>query len=192
MTVPRARPGGRTARVRAAALDAALDILRTDGFAALTFDAVAQRARVHRTTLHRRWPSRAALAADALIRYSAERVPVPDTGSLETDLRAFARSVRDAIASRSGRGIASAVADPAVAAELAEVNHRFWEARLEATRVLVERAIARGELAAATEPAFVIELVGGPLWFRTFVVARPADDDYVDRVVDAALGGLER
>lgn len=66
-----------------------------------------------------------------------------------------------------------------------------WPAR-EATHVIVDRAIARGELPAGTDPAFVIELVGGPLWFRTFVVGKPADDEYVDRVVDALLGGLTR
>jgi AcrR family transcriptional regulator len=186
------RPGGRTARVRVAVLDAALDILRGQGFAALTFDAVAQRAGVHRTTLHRRWPSRAALVADALVQHSAERVPVPDTGSLEADLRAFARSVRDAIASRSGRGIASALADPSVARELADVDQRFWGARFEATRVIGESAMARGELPASTDPLFLIELVGGPIWFRTFVVGKRVDDDFVDRVVDAALGGVSR
>jgi AcrR family transcriptional regulator len=164
--------------------------LRDQGFAALTFDAVAQRAEVHRTTLHRRWPSRAALVADALVEHSAEQVPVPDTGSLETDLRAFARSVRNAISSKAGRGIASALADPAVAEELADVDRRFWAARFEATRIIVDRAITRGELLASTDPRFVIELVGGPIWFRTFVVGTRADDDFVDRVVDAALGGI--
>jgi AcrR family transcriptional regulator len=192
MAVAHVRAGGRSARVRAAVLDATLDLLRGQGFAALTFDAVAQRSGVHRTTLHRRWPSRAALVAEALVEYSAERVPVPETGSLETDLRAFARSVRNAVASRASRGIASALADPAVAEELADVNQRFWSARFEASRIIVERAKARGELPASTDPIFVIELVGGPIWFRTFVVGKRADDDFVDTVVDAVLGGLAR
>lgn len=184
------RPGGRSARVRAAVLDATLELLREEGFAALTLDAVAQRSGVHRTTLHRRWSSRAALVADAVAGYSAEQVPVPDTGELETDLRAFARSVRDAIASRSGRGIASALADPEVADELADVGHRFWQSRVEATRVVVERAIARGELPAETEPVLMIELIGGPIWFRTFVLGQKVNDAFVDRVVEAAMTGL--
>ncbi|MGH7788059.1 MAG: TetR/AcrR family transcriptional regulator C-terminal ligand-binding domain-containing protein [Candidatus Binatia bacterium] len=192
MAVGALRIGGRSARVRAAVLGAALGILREHGFAALTFDAVAQRAGVHRTTLHRRWSSRAALVAAALVAHSAERVPIPDTGSLETDLRAFARSVRDAIASRTGRGIASALADPSVAGELADLNQRFWAARFEATRSMVERAIARGELPACADSRLAIELVGGPIWFRTFVVGTRADDHFVDRVVDAALGALSR
>jgi AcrR family transcriptional regulator len=184
------RPGGRTARVRAAVLDATLALLRDEGFAAITFDAVAKRSGIHRTTLHRRWPSRAALVADALAESSAQQVPVPDTGSLTGDLRAFARSVRGAITSRSSRGIASALADPAVAGELAQVTQRFWSARFEAARILVERAQARNELPASTDPVFVIELVGGPIWFRTLVVGRRADDHFLDRVVDTAVKGL--
>jgi AcrR family transcriptional regulator len=189
-TVMRVRTGGRSARVRAAVHEAVLDILRGQGFAALTFDAVAERSGVHRTTLYRRWSSRAALVADALAEHSAERVPIPDTGSLETDLRAFARSVRSAVAARSGRAIVSALADPAVAEELADVNQRFWSTRLEASRVLAERAIARGELAPGTDPSFLIEAVGGPIWFRIFVMGRRADDAFVDRVVDAVARGL--
>jgi AcrR family transcriptional regulator len=173
-------------------VDAALCILREQGFAALTFDAVAQRAGVHRTTLHRRWPSRAALVAAALAEHSATEVPLPNKGSLASDLRAFARSVRDAISSQTGRGIASALADPSVAAELADVHRRFWRARFEATRVLVERAKVRGELPATTDPRFVVELVGGPIWFRTFVVGARANDAFVERVVNAALGGIGR
>jgi AcrR family transcriptional regulator len=188
--LPKPRTGGRSARVRAAVLEATLDILRGQGFAALTFDAVAERSGVHRTTLHRRWPSRAALAAEALADYSAARVPVPDTGSFASDLRAFARSVRDAIASRSGRGIASALADPAVGRELAEVTHSFWDTRFAVVRTMVDRAIGRGELPASTDAAFVIELTGGPIWFRTLVEGRRAEDDFVDRVADAVVRGI--
>jgi AcrR family transcriptional regulator len=190
MTGPDTRPGGRSARVRLAVLDAVLGILRDDGFAALTFDAVAQRSGVHRTTLHRRWPSRGALVAAALVAHSAERVPIPDTGALRTDLQAFGRSVRDAITSRAGRGIASALADPAVRSELREINQRFWGARFDATRAIVERAIARGELPDDIDPPFVVELVGGPIWFRAFVVGSEVSDDFVDDVVETCLGGI--
>jgi AcrR family transcriptional regulator len=190
MPETRERPGGRTARVRAAVLEATLEILRVEGFAAITFDAVAKRSGIHRTTLHRRWPSRAALVADALAESSAQQVPVPDTGILRADLRAFARSVRGAIASKSSRGIASALADPAVAGELAQVTKRFWGSRFDAARLIVERAQARGELAASIDPVFVIELVGGPIWFRTLVVGRRADDGFLDRVIGTAIAGL--
>jgi hypothetical protein len=62
--------------------------------------------------------------------------------------------------------------------------------RFETTRSLVERAKSRGELPAATQPRFVLELIGGPIWLRTIIVGEPADNAFLDRVVDAALRGI--
>ncbi|MFC7589155.1 TetR/AcrR family transcriptional regulator [Nonomuraea antimicrobica] len=49
------RPGGRTARVRAAVLEATQDELVERGFHELTMDQVAARAGVGKTTVYRRW-----------------------------------------------------------------------------------------------------------------------------------------
>jgi AcrR family transcriptional regulator len=187
----RARPGGRTARIRSAVLAATLEFLQESGFGALTFEAVAERAGVHRTTVHRRWASRAALVADALLEVSADHVPVPDTGRLRTDLRRFACHVRDAISTPLSRAIIAALADPTGAAELDQVTRRFWEARFAATAAIVDRAIERGEIAKRTDPRFVVEALVGPIWFRVFVVGEAADDRYVHRLVDAAIAALE-
>jgi AcrR family transcriptional regulator len=61
---PRRR--GRPRREEAATniLDAALALLRAGGYRELTLDEVARRAGVAKTTIYRRWPSKAALAAE--------------------------------------------------------------------------------------------------------------------------------
>jgi AcrR family transcriptional regulator len=51
----RRRPGGRSARVRAAAIAATLAELAETGYSALSLENVARRAGVHKTTLYRRW-----------------------------------------------------------------------------------------------------------------------------------------
>src|SRR5215204_176225 len=61
-----ARPGGRTARTRAAVLDATVAELAEHGHAALTVEAVAARAGVNKTTLYRRWGGKDGLLADAV------------------------------------------------------------------------------------------------------------------------------
>lgn len=172
-------------------LTATLAALQEDGFAGLTVENVAQRSGVHRTTVHRRWPSRSSLVADALLEVSGSQVPVPNTGRVRADLRRFARDVRDAISTPLAKAIVSALAQPGPDAELAGVARRFWEARFDATRVIVDRAIERGELPMATEARFVIEALGGPIWFRTFVVGQPVVDRYLDRVVDTVIAGLQ-
>lgn len=177
--------------MRGDVLAATLDVLREDGFVGLTVEAVATRSGVHRTTIHRRWPSRSALVADALLAVSATQVPLPNTGRLRSDLKRFARDVRDAISSPLAKAIISSLAQPNVGTELRDVASRFWEARFTANNVIIERAIERGELAPGTDARFVIEAVGGPIWFRTFVVGGSADDLFLERVVDTAVGGLQ-
>jgi AcrR family transcriptional regulator len=177
--------------VRAEVLAATLEMLQKTGFAGLTVEGVAERSGVHRTTIHRRWPTRAALVADALLEVSAAQVTVPDTGRLRSDLRRFALDVRDAISSPLAKAIVSALADPRASGELADVARRFWTSRFAATRGIVDRAIARGELAKGTDPRFVVEVLGGPIWFRVFVVSESADGRFVHRVVDSVIAGLE-
>jgi len=87
------RPGGRSARVRAAVRQATLDELVAHGYAGLTIDNVAQRSGVHKTTVYRRWGSPAGLVADALELAAEEAWPLPDTGDLTADLRALTAAV---------------------------------------------------------------------------------------------------
>jgi AcrR family transcriptional regulator len=176
--------------VRADVLATTLEMLQETGFAALTVEGVAARSGVHRTTIHRRWPSRAALVADAVLAVSAVQVAVPDTGSLRSDLRRLGREIRDAISTPLARAIISALAQPGASDEVAGVNRRFWEARFAATARIVERAIERGEIPKGVRPRFVMESLAGPIWFRVFVVAEPAEDRFVHRLVDAVISGL--
>ncbi|HEU5386194.1 MAG TPA: TetR/AcrR family transcriptional regulator [Streptosporangiaceae bacterium] len=58
----------------------------TDG---LTIDAIAAEAGAGRQTIYRWWPSKGAVAADALARHARVVVPGRDTGSFTGDLAAF-------------------------------------------------------------------------------------------------------
>ncbi|MBV8520143.1 MAG: helix-turn-helix transcriptional regulator [Acidobacteria bacterium] len=61
---PRGRP--RRAESDADILGAAAELLRTQRYGAITLDEIARRAGVAKTTIYRRWPSKAALVADVL------------------------------------------------------------------------------------------------------------------------------
>src|SRR5438128_36256 len=84
-----ARPKRGRGRPRRAGADeeiltVALAMLREKGYRDLTVDAVAERARVAKTTVYRRWPSKGALIAAALS--PTGRDPSPNSGSLDRDL----------------------------------------------------------------------------------------------------------
>ena len=188
----RKRPGGRTARVGAAVLDATLEILGEGGFGALTVDEVAGRAGVHKTTIYRRWGSREGLVGAALAARSEVEIPVPDTGSLRDDVAAVAESVATNLSSPLGRALAQTMVGQADDAEIGRIADEFWSTRFARTAAIVERSVGRGELPADTDPRLVIELVVAAVWFRSIVTRAPVDDHFVDTVVDVVLAGLMR
>ncbi|WP_433563052.1 TetR/AcrR family transcriptional regulator [Nocardia sp. CA-151230] len=186
----RRRTGGRSARVRQAVLDATLEVLADNGFDQLSIGAVATRAGVHESSIYRRWKTRERLIFDAMLEHSAENLPVPDTGSLRTDLIAFNRSmvaiVDSPLGTMLGRAMASASDNP----ELAESRAEFWRIRLDGARVMLDRAIERGELETAPDPWLVLEILTAPIHFRKLLTREPLSDDYAERVVDLVLNGL--
>ena len=184
------RPGGRAARVRASALTATIDLLEEVGYERLTIDAVAARAGVHKTTVYRRWPTKAELVLDATRELSEQRIPVPDTGTLRGDLQALGRDIVATIGDEAGgRRSRSLVAAAASTPELALAMHAFWAGRLAATEPIVERAIARGELPATADPNTIIEGLIGPLWIRLLLTGEPVDEAFADRVAELVSAG---
>jgi AcrR family transcriptional regulator len=185
------RPGGRSARVRKAVLRAALEELAALGYSAFSFQSVAQRAGVHKTTVYRRWENRDALLLDALLERATEWVPVPDTGSLRGDLLGLAAGVVASVTTPEMEAvIRTFVAEAPRESELAARGREFWTVRFEVDQQVVERAIARGELPEDTDPAFVIEAVLGPLYFRLLISGASLDMAFAERVVDFVLAGV--
>src|SRR5438477_6874953 len=84
-------PGRRTTRDRA--LAAARDILKEHGYAQLTMERVALQSGVAKTTLYRRWPTRAALCMELYLDLAGRELQTPDTGTIESDLRQIIRTV---------------------------------------------------------------------------------------------------
>ena len=187
---PRKRPGGRTARTGAAVLAATLEILADDGFAALTIDAVAERAGVHRTTVYRRWGTRERLVVDALASQSTTEIPIPDTGTIQGDTEAIARMVSANLASPLGRALAQGMVGHGDDDEIRRVTEEFWRTRFERTDVLVGRAIERRELPEGTDPRLVVEMVVATVWFRSIVTRSPVDDALIAQVADVVIRGF--
>src|SRR3954451_24659709 len=86
----RGRPRDRTLDDRI--LEQVLLLLGSRGYAGLTLDDLATRSGVAKTTILRRWPSKAAVAAAGVERLALQSVDVPDSGTLRDDLHALLRS----------------------------------------------------------------------------------------------------
>ncbi len=187
-TAPKPRPGGRSARVRAAVLGATLDRLLATGFAGLTVADVAADAGVAETTIYRRWPTKSALAAAALNELAAAENPTPDTGTLEHDLRTVLVQIIDLLRRPDVERIIRALA--ALSDEVAGMTaarNAFLQTRINGMQDIVTRATNRGELRQALDPADLLEMLIAPAYLRLLVTGLPLDDALVERSVRAAL-----
>lgn len=186
------RPGGRTARVRAAVLQAAGDALADNGFAHLDLADVARRADVGKTTVYRRWGTVTGLVADLLADMAEQSLPRTESGSLSDDLTAHARLVQRTLNdARQGRlfkaVIAAATCDP----HTAEALHKFYDTRITEWVPCVEQAIERGELPAGTNAREVISAVSAPLYYRLLASGDPFDSRDADRAAEAVVAAAK-
>jgi AcrR family transcriptional regulator len=173
------------------ALAAAAAILRRDGYPRLTMERVAADSGVAKTTLYRRWPSKAALCMDLYLEVAGRELGDPDTGDVARDLKAIANAVVH-LQTRTVAGpafiglIAEAQVNPATrSAFLAE----FADRRRRVTRQVLKRAIARGELRRGTDIDLVIDAIGGATTFRLLQRHAPLTTSFTAAVVDLVLDG---
>src|SRR5689334_3436355 len=151
------RPGGRSARVVTDVLRAALEELGRVGYGRLRIDDVAARSGVNKTTIYRRWPEKSCLVCAAL--KTVGGVPAdPDTGSVRADLIAsFKMSLRGWATDR-GRGILRVLAAERADATVDRLARNLRERYEAARRLILQRAVTRGELPADTDIEFLLEM----------------------------------
>jgi AcrR family transcriptional regulator len=127
--------------------ESALALLAEVGYDRLTMDAVAARARAGKTTIYRRWQSKAELVVDALNSIKGDH-DLPDTGSLRQDLHAMASDLINA-ETHAGALTVGMVNALAHDGELRRVFlAKFIAPRMAGFRTVFERAVARGEMPA--------------------------------------------
>ena len=145
-----ARP--RSVEARSKVLAAASDLMAARGVSSLTIDEVATRSGVAKTTIYRHWPERTSLIVDA-VNAQLEHVGTPDTGSLHGDLVAFfGGMMRTDLSGNVGEIIPCLIEAAGRDPEMAILLDRIGSQRRRVIEVLLERAIARGEIAPARRP----------------------------------------
>lgn len=156
------------------------------GYRALSLERVASRAGVGKAALYRRWPSKAAMVADALDAVGLDITAVPDTGSLEDDIRALLQSLRRLLRHPIARRIIPDLhAERGRSSEMEALLARFTAARRARGLDLIERAIARGELTPNIDTELALDLLAAPIYWRMIVTRGSVDRHYLDRSVCA-------
>jgi AcrR family transcriptional regulator len=168
--------------------DATLALLLEVGYDRMSMDAIAARAHASKATIYRRWPGKQELVLDAVRARGVGLTVAEDTGSLRGDLVATYRSAVHGSAAEDADLIAGVLRAMRTAPELADcVRSQVIESKCDVSRIIVARAVARGELPAETDPLILHE-VASALWFhRVLVVGGPVDDAFIAHVVDDVL-----
>jgi len=185
------RPGGRSARVRAAVHQAVLELLGQENWDDITIALVAERSGVHQATIYRRWGTLSTLIDDVVTDRLTTDSPLPDTGSLRSDLMWFARQVSDDLAGSQGSTylraavLAGGLTSPPAPDGEGNAGGYYMLDRANQLQAMLDRATARGE----NPPGLLelLEVVVAPLYFHVLFIRHPAGPEHAVTLVDRLL-----
>jgi len=180
------RPGGRSARVRATVHRAVADLVTLRGYGNFTIGDVAVRAGVADSSIYRRWGTLESLTMDVAITWLTTNSPIPDTGTLAGDLRAYAAGVARDLNGPDGPAVLRLVialsnaGEPGIAA-----REQFLTERRRQLQEMLDRAESRGEH--RPETLAILDYILAPMYIRTLFGMGPLTPDYAASLADQIL-----
>ena len=191
MTNPSKKSPGRprSARSHQAMLQATLELLAEVGFEAMSIEAIASRAGIGKTTIYRRYSSKAELVADAIERIR-EEIVIPDTGSLWGDIDALIQNAAQISLNPLGRQtVAMIISSASSNAEFAQIYWtKYLQPRREAFSIVLERAKIRQEVKPDLDPGLVFDTMSGIMLYAMIFQPRPEPwEAYVRRSLELVL-----
>ncbi len=191
-----ARNGGRSERVVRDVLSAAISELARAGYGALRVEDVADLARVNKTTVYRRWPTKSDLIAAAVRAVAGHHEPLPDTGTARGDLTemlgraiAFARTAE-------GRAFTRLITAEGGDPDVDRLSRTLRDGIMEQRSKIIVRAQERGELPLGIDARMMLDAIFSPVMMRVLRFGEDVDGPtaaaFVDLVVTGAQHGSGR
>ncbi|GAA3279536.1 TetR/AcrR family transcriptional regulator [Streptomyces labedae] len=193
---PRRAPAGAAVLredVTEAIRTAVFEELAAVGYARMSIEGIARRAGVGKTAVYRRWRSKLHVVLDVVSALAVQGLPAPDTGSLESDLRLLyevsSRALRHPVASQI---LPDLQAEAARNPEIAEaVQKALRQGQDGVAKGIVTAAQERGEIGAGVDHALALDLISGPLYWRSVVIRSPKlPKGYLDGLTRATAQAL--
>ena len=166
-------------------LESAWAELAAVGYERLTMEGVAARAQTGKQVLYRRWRNRAELAVAAVNHHVGPALTTPpDTGSLRGDLLALLEATARRI-SGVDPGILRGILG-----EFLDEDNAFVPTMPTLVATLLDRAVARAEVAHARIPARVLSLPGDLARYEIARAVRPGSTRSVTDLVHAPFAEI--
>lgn len=181
--------GGRSGRVVADVLAAAAGELATRGYAGFRVEEVASVAGVNKTTIYRRWPTKAALVEAALREVAPHFRERPKTGSVEGDLFELLRRSVHWQKTALGASIVRMVHLEAREPSLERILKRLSEESFEPWIAAIEQGKARGEIGAGIDARLLTQMISVPAMVRLHRLGERVDDSTLAEIVRIVVSG---
>jgi AcrR family transcriptional regulator len=173
------RPGGRTEQVRKAIAATVLNLIEA-GHIDFELQEVARLSNVHRTTIHRRWPDRASLIAEALSEHTS-RIDVQFTGDWRADITRMAFTLRDFLSDPVEIAMNTILASTNNA-EFRQMIASHWSGVLKSFQTPILQAQARGEIDARHDAEILVSMMVAPIVSAIIFLKQMPDDRYIERL----------
>ncbi len=183
-----ARP--RSEEAREAALAATVDVILTSGVEGVTFEEVAVRSGVAKTTLYRHFGTKQAMVAAAAGSCFVE-IATPDSGDLAEDLRTIfdrfkqveeVRRLPDVMPAL----LSASLSDPV----LHDLVTTMLEERRRPIRTALQLAQLRGEISRDLDLDIALALLIGPFVQRRTIDRAEVTPEFRDAVLASVVAGL--
>ena len=190
-TLPRRKGRPRDAGADERILAAAAELILQRGYDNMTVDEVAATAKAGKATVYRRWAGKEDLAFAALEQLYSQEFPIPDTGTVEGDLRVAYTQGLEFAPTEAGRAylrmsIAESLRDERIAALYIGAH----KAQQQAARVVFERGIERGELRPDFRIDLAVSIFGGMLTLHAVVGGEVPGVADVEDLIDLTMNGV--
>jgi AcrR family transcriptional regulator len=182
----------RSEETRADILNASYDLLIENGFAAITVEKIAERAKVSKATIYKWWPNKAAVVMDGFLNATSVELPIPDTGSTIEDMFIQVDNFVKFLTTRKGRVITEIIAEGQHDVQLADIYRKaYFTPRREISKQILERGILRGELRKDLNLEVTIDLIWGPIFYRLLITGEVIDETFVKKLINYAFEGIK-
>ncbi len=176
---------------RKAILSAAYRMLKNQGLAAISTPALAAEAGVSTSTLYRWWPTKEAIALDAFLEVVETQLPFdPKISSPLERIRDHIRNAARFLVSVNGRAWIRLIMATQENEQLREsFLKRLYLHRRQNILLVIDEAIAAGELPFDLNGNVLLDAIYGPLYYRQFMGHEALTEEFAGQVFDAVVAG---
>lgn len=168
-------------------LEVTLRLLQQHGYERLTVEAVATEAKASKSTVYRRWPTKAQLVLAAFIEGTRAEVIAPRSGSLRSDLLQIGAQVCEQASQHAATMSAVLTELSHIPALSTALQDEFVNQRKALIGEVLAEAVKRGEIDAAVINDEIWDVLPGYLIFRYLMPGRPPTSETIRVLVDEVL-----